>query len=366
MSTSALISVNFDSALKKAGISPATLKPGDTLQVRVLEILSGQRVRVDFGQFRANAEITFPVKPGKEFMVKVMESGHQLRFSVIQPDPSSGSLADSFLESIKLLPDEKFQQIRSDILQILGQISDPKDGKLLPQSILSALNQIRGHFSTLMIHDNISRVASDLKAYIENSGIFFESRVKDALVVLVDKSEQLSLKNAGNIPEIKEIFIRDLKPNLLLLKEFVETRQAMAADADSRSRIPAQLKSMVDSLLTHIDSQQKLALKKQVLSDPFQVMTFLLPLEEKDQNARIKFYYPKKHKDAAKNEFKVSLLLNMDRLGEIRTDLAQRGKELGITFFVKDESHKDALENHYSEINAVLDPIYDYIIYLSN
>ena len=92
-----------------------------------------------------------------------------------------------------------------------------------------------------------------------------------------------------------------------------------------------------------IDSQQKLALKKQVLPDPFQVMTFLLPLEEKDQNARIKFYYPKKHKDAAKNEFKVSLLLNMDRLGEIRTDLAQRGKELGITFFGKDESHKDAL-----------------------
>jgi hypothetical protein len=362
MSTSALINVNFDSELKKAGIGRLTLKPGDTLQVRVLEILNDQRVRVDFGQFRANAEITFPVKPGKEFMVKVMETGHQLRFSVIQPGPSSGSLTDRFLESNKLLPDEKFQQIRTDILQILGQISDSKDGKLIPQSILSALNQIRGHFSTLMIQDNISKLASDLKAYIENSGIFFESKVKDALVNLIDKSEQLPLKNLGNIPEIKEIFIRDLKPNLLLLKEFVAAGQAMAVDTDPKVRIPAQLKSMVDTLLSDIDSQQKLALRKQILLDPFQVLTFLLPLKEKDQNARIKFYYPKKHKDAAKNEFKVSLLLNMDRLGEIRTDLAQCGKELGITFFVKNDSHKDTLENHYPEINAVLDPIYDYII----
>jgi hypothetical protein len=213
-----------------------------------------------------------------------------------------------------------------------------------------------------MIHDNISRLASDLKAYIENSGIFFERRIKDALAVLVDKSEQLSLKNAVNIPEIREIFIKDLKPNLLLLKEYVEIRQAMAVDTDSKVRIPTELKSMVDSLLSDIDSQQKLALRKQVLPDPFQVLTFLLPLKEKDQNARIKFYYPKKNKDAAQNEFKVSLLLKMDRLGEIRTDLAQRGKELGITFFVKDESHKDTLENHYSEINSALDLMYDYII----
>ena len=361
MKTSATINVNIDSALKKAGFSPAaTLKPGDALQVRVLEILDDQRVRVDFGQFRANAEITFAVKPGEEFMAKVIETGHQLRFSVIQSGPSPRSRADSFLESLKLLPDEKFQQIRLDILQVLGQIPDSKEGKLLPPTILSALNQTQGHFSTLMIQDNISKLASDLKAYIENSGIFFENRVKYALASLIKNSEQFTLKNARNFPEISEIFSKDLKPNLLLLKDFLETTEARAAQ--SRVGILAKLRNAVESLLSEIGNQQKMAVKKQIQPDPFQVLTFVLPLKEKDQNARIKFYYPKRQKDADRNEFKVSLLLNMDRMGEMRTDLIQRETELSITFFVRDDNQKNIFENQYSEINSVLDPMFDFII----
>ena len=363
MNTSPLIKVNFDPALKKAGFSPATLKPGDTLQVRVLEIIDDQRVRVDFGQFRANAEITFPVKPGEEFMARVIETGHQLRFSVVQSGPPPGSIADNFLESIKLLPDEKFQQIRLDILQVLGQIPDSQEGKLLPPTMLRALNQIQGHFSALMIQDNISKLASDLKAYIENSGIFFENRVKDALASLITGGEQLTLKNVENLPEIKEIFLKDLKPNLLLLNAFLETTEAQAAQ--SKVRILARLRTAVESLLSEIDNQQKMAVKKQIQPDPFQVLTFLLPLREKNQNARIKFYYPKRQKAAAGNEFKVSLLLNMDRLGEIRTDLIQREKELNIRFFVSDQNQKNTFENNYSEINSVLNPIFDYVIFTS-
>jgi hypothetical protein len=360
MSTSALINVNFDSEVKKADAARAILKPGDILQVRILEILSDRQVRADFGQFRANAEVTFPIKRGEVLMAKVVETGHQLRFSVIQPGPSSGNVADSFLESIKLLPDEKFQQIRSDILEVVGKISDSKEVKILPQFILSALYQIQGHFSTVMIQDNISKLASDLKAYIENSGIFFENRIKDALASLIEGREQLSLKNAGNLPGIEEIFLKDLKPNLLLLKDFLETRKALSVE--SKIRTLAKLKSAVDSLLAEIDNQQKLAVKKQIQPDPFQVLTFLLPLKEKDRHARIKFYYPKKQKDAARNEFKVSLLLNMDRIGEIRTDLILHEKELSITFFVKDENPKNALEHNYAEINSVLDPMFDDII----
>ena len=91
-------------------------------------------------------------------------------------------------------------------------------------------------------------------------------------------------------------------------------------------------------------------------------MTFLLPLKEKAQNAKIKFYYPKKQADVSKNEFKVSLLLNMDRMGEIRTDLIQREKELSITFFVKDENLKNILDYKYTEIKSLLDTLYEYVI----
>jgi hypothetical protein len=52
----------------------------------------------------------------------------------------------------------------------------------------------------------------------------------------------------------------------------------------------------------------------------------------------------------------------MDRMGEIRTDLTQRDKELTITFFVKDESNKDAFENNYSEIKSALNHLFEYIV----
>ena len=145
-----------------------------------------------------------------------------------------------------------------------------------------------------------------------------------------------------------------------MFKDFFESREARSVD--SKVRILAEFKSTVDSLLSEIDNQQKLAVKKQVQPDPFQVLTFLLPLKQKDQNAKIKFYYPKKQKNSEKNEFKVSLLLNMDRMGEIRTDLIQRKKELSITFFVKDENHQHALENNYSEIKSALDSMFEYVV----
>jgi hypothetical protein len=123
METSTLISVNFDSELKKAGIGRSTLKPGDTLPVRVLEILGDRRVRADFGQFRANAEVTFAVKRGEELMVKVVETGPQLRFSVIQPGPESGSAADNILESVESKV-RVLAKLKSTVDSLLSEINN--------------------------------------------------------------------------------------------------------------------------------------------------------------------------------------------------------------------------------------------------
>jgi hypothetical protein len=360
MNIPARINVNFDSELKKAGVGQTTLKLGDTLRVRVLEILGEGRVLADFGKFRANAEISFPANRGEELMVKVVETGQQLRFSVIQPGISPGDVVNSFFDSLKFLSDEKFQQIRSDIQQVYDQTIDSKDAKNLPQSILNALTQTQRQFSALIIGDNISKLASELKSYIEHSGIFFENKIKNIFTSLVKSSELLSLKNAVHSPDIKEIFLKDLKPNLLLLKDFFKTWKALPAYTKAGNL--AKLKSAVDLLLSEIDNQQKLAVKKQLQLEPFQVLTFLLPLKEKNQNAKVKFYYPKKQKNAGKNGFKISILLNMDRMGEIRTDLFHLNKDLTITFFVKDEVNKNALENNYSEIKSALDRMFEYIV----
>ena len=233
MNISSQINVVLDSAVKKTGIGQAPLKPGDTLRLRVLEVLGNHRVVADFGKFRANAEITFPVQRGEEFMVKVVETGRQLRFSVLQPGLTPGEAASRF----------------SDLFNILSDT-------------------------------------------------------------------------------------RDL----------------------------AKLKAAVDSLLNEINNQQSLAVKKHLHPDPFQVLTFLLPLKENDQHAKVKFYYPKKQNGAAKNGFKISILLNMDAMGEIRADLFLLNKELTITFFVRDDVNKQAIESHYLEINTALNNVVEYLV----
>jgi len=360
MNISSLINVTLDSEVKKTGIDQAPLKPGDTLRLRVLEVLGNHRVVADFGKFRANAEITFPVQRGEEFMVKVVETGRQLRFSVLQPGLTPAEVTNRFSDLFNILSDEKFNQIRADIQQIVDSIRDPKSVGNLPRPLFKALAQIQQHYAALTLGENISKLVSELKSYIEHSGIFFEKKIEDILNTLLESGESLSLKKLAQSPEIKDIFLKDVKPQLLLLKDYFENKAASTSFADTKDL--ANLKAAVDSLLNEINNQQSLAVKKHLHPDPFQVLTFLLPLKENDQHAKVKFYYPKKQKGAARNGFKISILLNMDAMGEIRADLFLLHKELTITFFVKEDVNKQAIESHYSEINTALNNVVEYLV----
>jgi hypothetical protein len=360
MAVSPLINVYLDSEVKKTGLGQDTLKPGDALRLRVIEILSDHRIVADFGKFRAQAEVTFPIQRGEELMVKVVEAGQQLRLSVIQPALTSGDAGNRFPEQFKVLSDELFQQIRSVIEQAYNQIRDPGNAKDLPQSILNALTHTYHHFAAVTLGDSISKLALDLKAFIEDSGIFFEKKIETILNTLVESSQRISLENLMHSPEIKEVFLKDIKPNLLLLKDFFDNRVASLPNADTKNM--AKLKAAISSLLSEIDNQQSIAVKKHLHPEPFQVLTFLLPLKENDQKAKVKFYYPKKQKNEAENGFKVSILLNMDAMGEIRSDLYHLNNELTITFFVKDDETKKTIESHYSQIRTALDHVFEYLV----
>ncbi len=360
MAVSPLINVFLDSEVKKTGLGQEPLKPGDALRLRVIEILSDHRVVADFGKFQAKAEVTFPVQRGEELMVKVVEAGQQLRLSVIQAALTSADAVNRFPEQFKVLSDELFQQIRSVIQQAYNQTRDPGNTNNLPQSIVNALGLTHHHFAAVTLGDSISTLALELKAFIEDSGIFFEKKIETILNTLVESSQRLSLENLMHSPEIKEVFLKDLKPNLLLLKDFFDSRVTSPPNADAKNM--AKLKTAINSLLSEIDNQQNIAVKKHFHPEPFQILTFLLPLKENDQKAKVKFYYPKKQKNETKNGFKVSILLNMDAMGEIRSDLYHLNNELNITFFVKDAETQTTIENHYSEIRTALDHVFEYLV----
>jgi hypothetical protein len=88
----------------------------------------------------------------------------------------------------------------------------------------------------------------------------------------------------------------------------------------------------------------------------------MLPLKESRKNARLKLYCPKKSQNGSRAGFKISLLLDMDRIGEVRTDFFLLKKDLSITFFVKDDVSKTHFEKHFEEIRESLNPLFDYLV----
>ena len=57
----------------------------------------------------------------------------------------------------------------------------------------------------------------------------------------------------------------------------------------------------------------------------------------------------------------VSLLLDMDRLGAIRTDFLLIQNDLSVTFYVQEAGVKQSLESQGDEIRSSLQPFVDHL-----
>ena len=70
------ITVSIKPDLYQSVLNANMFKPGSTLRLKVLE-LKGDRALIDFGNFRATADIKIPVTLGEELLVRVQEFGRQ-------------------------------------------------------------------------------------------------------------------------------------------------------------------------------------------------------------------------------------------------------------------------------------------------
>jgi len=186
---------------------------------------------------------------------------------------------------------------------------------------------------------------------------FFEKMLESAVAKLLDDSQTGSIRQLANDPAVLNIFKKDLKANLFILKHYLENAANLQKTLDARTF--TAMRKAVEVLLADIATQQGRAVKQLDLPDPFQTFTYTLPLEEENQAARLKIYYQKKQKGDPKNGFQISLLLSMDRLGELHTDFYLLGQDLTITFFVKNQSIKTKIKEDYQELQKLLSPFFN-------
>jgi hypothetical protein len=127
------------------------------------------------------------------------------------------------------------------------------------------------------------------------------------------------------------------------------------------ARSLAALNKGINSLLDQITQQQGRAVSQHEAAESFQFFTYLLPLNEEAQSARLKVYYQKKQHPGSEKGFRISLLLTLDRLGDLRTDFFLLDEELSINFFVKDDATSVTLQNNLPELRELLNGFFDQI-----
>lgn len=359
MDISSLLEAILNPRLNRSGWFQEIVKPGDVFNLKIIEVQDNQRALVALGKFRALAEVKFPVQAGTELLVKVSDTDGQLRLQVVDPDSKDIAGRKNVMGRLEILSFDVFNKIQSDIKQVVRRILNLPGNQLPPEHIHRALAALDTHFESIDLSKPATKWLPLLKSFVENAGFFFEKKMADIINKSVERSESALTDKLVRSPQVKMVLTKDLKSILFMLKEYFETPDSLSKSLNIRNL--SSFRGSLDMLLADIFNQQSRAVHKLELPDPYHVFSFALPLKEAQHKAKLKFYYPRKKK-GSKPGFRISLLLDMDKIGEVRTDFFLNKKELSITFFVNDDTRKQKFDENLEEISDRLAPLFDYLI----
>jgi len=411
------------SAILKAVLAPeyargsdplASLRVGDRLTGQVLRLEADGRALIDLGGFRALAQTTIDVQPGQMLQLKVARTGVpiQLRLDTPSPPAAQPSLPQMAVTGL-LQPDEQQRLVRiidrflaagkppGDMVQdgksamarpdaAASQHTPSNSDRMVPgtpllnsaqpnETVRQALVVLKALFGPLPAGAAASadQWAATVRSTVEDRGILFEIKLAEVLdhaTAVKRHSDHPATKppltdNPLNAPadstasRIRQIMLRDLKPQLLVLKGLFSESQAVPSSAiSSKANDAAFLRQTVMHLLSHVEQQQERAVQRADARDPSHVVAHVLCTEEQRQPVRLKVYYPKHGRGGgAPPGHRIALLLDMDRLGPVRVDLSMTGQDLRILFHVRDADTRKRLDDHAAEIALALEGQFDHI-----
>ena len=356
------ISSQFTVAIKsdalKSQRNKIVFKPGNTIRLKVVE-LKGDRALIDFGGLRATAEIKIPVKLGDELQAKVLEFGKQLKLGVINVETRNLPLTERLLNRSETASGDILKKLTNELRQILGQAIKGHVDRSTPTETHDILNRLYTHFEPIELQEVTTKIMPRIQTLVENSGVFFEKTLERVFSAILEDSAGVSKKDLLETPEVKSVFGRDLKANLLMLQYLSEDKELLKNFFSPRAL--SNLKRIIATLLADISQQQGRAVNQMDSGDPFQFFTYDLPLKESEVKAKLRIYYHKQRKSSTKKGFQISLLLSLDRLGDIRTDFFLLENDLSITIFTSEESTKTKIQQNYLKLQETLNNLFDQI-----
>jgi hypothetical protein len=331
------------------------LNPGDHLNGRVIRIENDGRVLMDFSQFKALTEVPIKVSVGQTLPLEIVKTGNPLTMRIVYPKAplldqiqSQATQHSSSVFSPKLM-----QQITFDLKILDNALTDIKATAVTNTNIQSALKALETLFAGLDLNSDSKTLAADIQTLIENSGLFYEKRVAMILENLLNGSIDMQ----GLQGEIRALIHSDFKPNAHFLLEFLNTLDQEALDLDETAK--KRLQSALKEMLTDLQQQQKLAVKRFSSDDPLQIFQLSLPFQEKREAIKLKFYFTKKQARDSQSHPRISLLLDLKHLGLVRSDFLLIQRDLAVTFYVGSADIKEYFETQMEPVKKVLEDLFD-------
>jgi hypothetical protein len=331
------------------------LKPGDLLNVKVLEVFENQRAVVDLGRFRALAEITFPVVAGDELRVKVREAEGRLSLQLV---PSPGEPALPAARAAGPVPAAALDSLHrvwvaiDQLADAAQTLPDFEKRSQLPAELRPVTDALRQFLEPFEPGLGAEILARRLKGFCENSGLFLETHLAAALTKTAD--------GTGGMPA-ERILASDLKARLAMLTVFFESGVGRSLVHGRREF--AGLARAAAELLTDIRTGQEQLAKANAEAHPFQMVQFALPMPDARCRAELKIGYGRRPAAGREEGYRAAILLELDRMGAVRADLILQGRHLNISVFVSEAGMRDLVRRHASEVHDALAPFFERVAF---
>lgn len=368
-----------------------SLTPGESIQGRITGFEKDGLMLVDFGKFKAFAKIDIPVRQGQILPLVVVKHDQGVAFEVASRPGSSGSdpmppenknavLSAARQASSVDLPVRQepaatppppaglpptgaglsapassadMVVLREQVQALLDGSKQEKAGSMpLPTAMKTALANLQQALDPASAGGDTTTLMARVREFVEHSGLYFEKHMEAAINRLQTGPTPTAPAELAGQPAIRDLMVKDLKPNLLILKQFLDM-QPLELQGTDRHMLET-LKSVAQRAIAHIEQQQLLATEKPPDPDLLQAFSHLMLLTDTSRNAQLKVYYAKKGRDDAHKQPRISLLLDMDRMGPVRSDLWMVGRDLNVTFFVQNPEIKAAIETEHHRIVEML------------
>ena len=342
--------------INRLASNTGVFQPGSILTIRILE-LNGNRALIDFGAGRTLADIKIPVTVGEELLVKVQQSAAQPNLELISSNPKTPSGDNTVVLQTPTIDLESRSIIQSDLKRLLVQFLAPDKITGVSGNLRRAMELLSAYFESVDPEKPTTEIPSRLMAYANNSGVFFEKLLETAIQHIRHVPNSTVPGQLSRHPEVQTILNRDLKAILYMFKNVVDDDPSFQRALESGSS--GILRKNLELLLGDITRQQGRAVRLSDSAEPFQMFSFCIPLTQDRKPAKLKLYYPRKQKAGLQQGFQISLLLAMDRLGNIRTDLYLLERDLSVTFFVKDQTARSRILKYQTDLQHLLNPFFN-------